>query len=50
MRNDWWSTAGVAVYLGIVVTVLVGLFASPWIAAGQALVVGSMLCFAWLTK
>ena len=39
-----------AVYVGIVVTLLVGLLASPWIAVGQALVVGSMLCFAWLTK
>jgi hypothetical protein len=50
MRNELWTAAGIAVYLGLVVTLALGLFVSPLIAAIQAAIIGPMLCFAWLTK
>jgi hypothetical protein len=50
MRDDLWIAAGFALYLGFVVTLTLGVFVSPWIAAVQAVVIGSMLGFAWFTK
>lgn len=50
MRHDLWSAAGVALYLGFVVTLALGVFVSPWVAVIQAAIIGPMLCFAWLTK
>jgi hypothetical protein len=36
-------------YFGVVVTLALGLRVSPWIAVGQAVIIGPMLRFAWPT-
>jgi hypothetical protein len=50
MQNDWWTAASIALYFGVVVTLSLALLVSPWIAALQAVIIGPMLLFAWLTK
>lgn len=50
MRSDLLVAVAIALYLGVVVTLALGLLVSPWIAAAQAVVIGSLLSYAWLTK
>ena len=48
---DGFSYAiGIALYLGIVVTMALAMFVSPLIAAIQAAIIAPLLAFAWLTK
>jgi hypothetical protein len=50
MRDDFLSAAGIALYLGVVVTLALAIGVSPWIAAIQAATIAPLLAFAWLTK
>ena len=41
---------GIALYLGVIVTLSLALTVSPWIAVAQATIIVPMLLFAWITK
>lgn len=50
MRSDLWTAVGIALYLGVIVTLSLALTVSPWIAVAQATIIVPMLLFAWITK
>jgi hypothetical protein len=50
MRSDLWAAVGIALYLGVIVTLSLALTVSPWIAVVQAAIIVPMLLFAWITK